>query len=156
MQAVAERLLADITNGMTLSDAMQKHPAIFPADYLSLVRAGEIGGRTEEVLEELADLLERRIEVQGKLRSSLVYPTILIALALASLGVIIGGLVPSIAPIFAGSGKPMPAGIRFLVTLHAVWPQLLTGLLVVATLSTALGMVALRRPGVRLAFDRLQ
>src|SRR5258707_3958764 len=134
MRSVATGLLADVMNGSTLSDAMQKHAEIFPADYLSMVRAGEIGGQTGQVLEELADLLERRMEVRAKLNSSLIYPTVLIVMALASLGIIIGGLVPSIAGIFVGSGKPTPGGIAFLVALHAMWLEILMIVLLVASL----------------------
>jgi general secretion pathway protein F len=156
MQAIAATLLADVMNGMALSDAMEKYREIFPADYLSVVRAGEIGGRTGQVLEELADLLERRMEVRAKIQSSLIYPTVLIVLALASLGIIVGGLVPSIAPIFTGSGKPMPGGIQFLVALHSMWLEILTVIILATLLAVAAGIVALRRPATRLAFDRLQ
>jgi general secretion pathway protein F len=156
MRTIAAGLLADVMNGATLSDAMQKHGEIFPADYLSMVRAGEIGGRTGEVLEELAELLERRLELRGRLNSSLIYPTVLVVMALASLGIIIGGLIPSIAGIFVGSGKPMPSGIAFLVALHAMWLEILIGVLSVAALAAVAAMAALRRPAVHLALDRLK
>lgn len=156
MRAIAARLLADVMNGSTLSDAMQKHGNIFPADYLSMVRAGEIGGRVGEVLEELAELLERRLEVRGRLNSSLIYPTVLVVMALASLAIIIGGLVPSIAGIFVGSGKPMPSGIAFLVALHAMWLEILTVALSLAALAAIAALAALRRPAVRLGLDRAQ
>src|SRR5215467_12207796 len=60
MGGIVKNLLADVLNGSTLSDAMRKHP-VFPADYLSVVRAGEVGGTLGQVFEELADLLERRM-----------------------------------------------------------------------------------------------
>jgi general secretion pathway protein F len=156
VRAVVSSLLADVMNGATLSDAMQKHGRIFPGDYLSLVRAGEVGGHMGQVFEELADLLERRMEVRAKIHSSLIYPTVLVVLALASLGIIVGGLVPSIAPIFVGSGKPMPSGIAFLIGLNAVWPEILMATVLVVAVAVVAGIMAFRRPELRLAFDRLQ
>jgi general secretion pathway protein F len=155
MRAVVKSLLDDVLNGSTLSDAMKKHGRVFPTDYLSVVRAGEIGGRTGEVFEELADLLERRMEIRSRLQSSLIYPAILVVLALVSLAVIVGGLVPSIAPIFVEGGKTVPAGIQLLVTLGSIWPELLVVTLVAASGLAGAAIVALRRPSTRQASHRL-
>src|ERR1700747_1348699 len=56
MRAVVASLLADVLDGAHLSGAMHKHPRIFTADYVSAVRAGEVGGTLSQVLEEMADL----------------------------------------------------------------------------------------------------
>jgi general secretion pathway protein F len=155
IRRIAKGLLDDVLNGLTLSDAMKKHPRLFPTDYLSVVRAGEIGGTMGQVFDELADLLERRMEIRSRLHSSLIYPTVLVVLALVSLAIIIGGLVPSIAPIFAEGGRPMPAGIRFLVALGSIWPELLMTIVLLAALVISGTVVMLRRPGFRLVFHRL-
>src|SRR5262249_12376524 len=67
LRAIVDALLADILNGATLSEAMQKQPEMFPADYVSMVRAGEIGGADSEVFVDLADLLERRLDIRGRI-----------------------------------------------------------------------------------------
>src|SRR5262249_34417422 len=120
LRHIVKELLTDVLNGSTLSDAMQKHPPVFPADYLRVVRAGELGGTLGQVVEELADLLDRRMELRARLQSSLIYPAMLIVLSLGSVGLVIGGLIPSIAPIFAESGKPLPSGIKFLVSIQSM------------------------------------
>ena len=74
---IAAELRADVLNGSTLSDAMERRPQIFPADYLSVIRAGEIGGMLGEVIGELADLLDRRMEMRSRVRSALIYPALL-------------------------------------------------------------------------------
>jgi general secretion pathway protein F len=152
-RALASSLLADVLNGLPLSDAMRRQPQTFSADYVSVVRAGEIGGTVGQVLEELADLLERRLELKGKIQSALVYPMILLALSILSLAVIIGVLVPSIAPIFADGAKPLPSFIRFLMTVQSRWLEILTGLIVTAAVTVAAITTALKRPKARLAFD---
>src|SRR5262245_42926978 len=146
-------LLADVLNGLTLSDAMRRQPRAFSADYVSVVRAGEIGGTVGQVLEELADLLERRLEIRGKVQSALVYPMILLTLSILSLVVIIGVLVPSIAPIFADGSKPLPGFLRFLMTVQSSWLEILAGLIGTAIVITAAVITALKRPQARLAFD---
>jgi general secretion pathway protein F len=155
MRTVVKSLLDDVLDGSTLSDAMKKHARVFPMDYLNVVRAGEVGGTTGAVFEELADLLERRMEIRSRLQSSLIYPAILVVLALASLAVVIGGLVPSIAPIFVEGGKAVPAGIQFLVTLGSIWPEILVAAVVAACGVAGGAIVALRRPATRLALHRL-
>jgi general secretion pathway protein F len=153
IRTLASSLLADILNGLALSDALRRQPRTFSADYVSVVRAGEIGGTVGQVLEELADLLERRLEIRGKIQSALVYPMILLALSILSLAVIIGVLVPSIAPIFADGAKPMPSFLRFLTTVQSSWLEILTGLIVTTAVTIAAITAALRRPNARLAFD---
>jgi general secretion pathway protein F len=152
-RTLAASLLADILNGAPLSDAMRRHSETFSADYVAVVRAGEIGGTVGQVLEELADLLERRLEIRGKIQSALVYPVILLALSILSLAVIIGVLVPSIAPIFADGTKPMPNFVRFLMMVQSGWLEILIGLIVTAAMAVAAIAVALKRPNARLAFD---
>ncbi len=153
-RVLAASLLADILNGATLSNAMQRQSRTFSADYIAVVRAGELGGTIGQVLEELADLLERRLEIRGKVQSALVYPLILLALSVLSLAVIIGVLVPSIAPIFADGTKPMPGFIGFLMTVQSDWLEILWGSIAAAAVTTAAITIALRRPNARLAFDR--
>ena len=108
----------------------------------------------DQVLEELAALLQRRQEVRAKIQSALVYPSILLALSAISLAVVIGVLIPSIAPVFAQGGKPLPAAIQLFLNVQARWVDILIGLSLTSALIIWAGSVALRRPAVRLRFDR--
>jgi general secretion pathway protein F len=155
MRANAAQLRADVMNGATLSEAMQKQSRLFPGDYVSVVRAGEIGGTVDQVFQELAALLERRMELAARVRSALVYPILLVCLAVVSLTIIIGTLVPSIAAVFAGSGRPMPAAIRFILMVQARWPQILVAIGTVLVGTVWVGLLVLRRPGARLTVNRL-
>lgn len=154
LRALVEGLLAEILNGMPLSDAMQKQEKIFPAEYIAVVRAGEIGGTLSDVFVELAELLERRAEIRARIQSALIYPCMLVALSLGTLAIIIGGLIPSIAPIFGQSGKPMPASIQFMLALQAHWFEITVGVAFVALAMAATVSVATRKPEVRQAIDR--
>jgi general secretion pathway protein F len=154
MRALAASLLADVLDGATLSDAMHKRPRVFPLDYVSVVRAGEIGGTVDVVFGELANLLERRAEVRAQIQSALIYPVILIGLSLFSIGIIIGGLVPSIAPIFADNGRPMPAAMNMIISIEGHWREALIALAVLAAAIAAAATLIARRPASRLAYER--
>jgi len=130
MTRTVKDLRNDILNGLALSDAMQKQGEAFSADYLNMVRAGEVGGHIAAVLSDLADLLERRAEMSARVRSALTYPAL--PLAILSIGVIVGVLVPSVAGIFEESGRPLPSVLGLAMTLHARWPELLLSLAIAA------------------------
>jgi general secretion pathway protein F len=150
---IAAELRADVLNGATLSDAMERRPHIFPADYLSVIRAGEIGGTVGEVVGELADLLDRRMEMRGRIRSALIYPALLICLAVVSLTVIVGALVPSVASVFAGSGAPPPPFIAAVLAVQAHWVEIAATLAGIVGATSLLAWAALRKPPLRLAID---
>jgi general secretion pathway protein F len=154
LRALVESLLAEVLNGVPLSDAMQKQERIFPSDYIAMARAGELGGTLDDVFVELAELLERRAEVRARIQSALIYPCMLIALSLGTLAIIIGGLIPSIAPIFDQSGKPMPASIRFMLALREDWLEIVVGAAIAALAIWGALSVATRKPEVRQVLDR--
>jgi general secretion pathway protein F len=156
MRMVIASLLADVLDGCHLSDAMHKHPQVFSAEHVSAVRSGEVGGTLSQVLEEMAELLERRMEIRNRIRSALVYPAILVAFAIVTVGLIVAVLVPGIAPIFAEGGKQMPAVIGFVLAVQAHWTVIAAVLVVLATSATSALVIALRRPPARLAIDRFK
>lgn len=128
IRALAEGLLADVNGGASMSQAMAARPKIFAAEYLNIARAGEATGDISGALSDLAHLLERRVELHARLRGALVYPALLIVLALASTAIVLTSLVPAIAPIFADSGKPMPAGLAVVISLGDYWAWIFASL----------------------------
>lgn len=133
-------LLARILDGASLSQALAERPHIFPFDYINMVRAGEATGQLGAAFSDLADLLEQRVELRARLRSILVYPSLLIVLALASTAIVLGTLAPSIAPLFQESGRPMPSGLAFVIRLGEASPFIAAGIGVLG-----LGLFALKR-----------
>jgi general secretion pathway protein F len=134
---------------------MEKRNHIFPNEFVSVVRAGEVGGTVREVVGELADLLDRRAEMRGKIQSALMYPALLVCLAIVSLAVILGALVPSISSVFAGSGKPLPEFIRVAMAVQSHGWEILTIAFVLIVGGAAGSRLLLQRPRVRTAIDRI-
>jgi general secretion pathway protein F len=155
MQPVIASLLEAVLDGAHLSDAMARHPEAFQDDYVNMARVGEASGNMARVFGELADLLERRLDLAGRLTSALVYPSVLIVMALASIIVVMGVLVPNLAPMFAESGRAMPAMVALIVRMRETWPLIVTVALVMGMGAFGIGATMLRSNQMRRAADRI-
>lgn len=114
-KAIVDKVLEKVSSGQSLSTAFSSTSGQFKADELGLMRAGEQSGSLVPVLEELSTLLERRLQLRGKLVSALIYPAFLLTLAPISLIIIATVLVPNIAPLFENSGAAMPFALRAMI-----------------------------------------
>jgi len=119
LRELAQEILSRIVDGASLSDALSRRPDVFGPDYVNVVREGETVGKVGPALSDLADMLERGLELRARVQSALIYPALLITLAIVATGVVLGTLVPSIAPIFADNGKDMPSGLQFILDVQA-------------------------------------
>ena len=97
-----------ITEGVTLAQAMGEHPKIFNNLYRALVRAGEHAGFLGPVLERLAEYTESRQQSQQKLKSAMVYPIVLILVAIAVVGAMMTIVVPKLVTIFESTAAELP------------------------------------------------
>jgi type IV pilus assembly protein PilC len=86
----------DIEAGVALSQAMSRHPEVFSDLFISMVRAGEIGGNLDEVLNRVADALERQDELRRTVRSAMAYPSLIAGFA----GLVLIGMVMFLIPVF--------------------------------------------------------
>ncbi|PPD46206.1 MAG: type II secretion protein F [Methylocystis sp.] len=154
MRELAQEILARIVDGSSLSDALSRRPDVFGAEYVNVVREGEAVGKVGPALTDLADMLERQIELRARIQSALVYPALLITLALISTGVVLGTLVPSIAPIFADNGKAMPSGLQLIMDAQANAGTIGLVLAIIAAVVLLLRKMAQTRPTWRIAIAR--
>ena len=154
MRAVLDRVLKRVLDGDSLSKALSAQEDAFPPYYVSMVAAGEASGSTSTVMEELAQHLDRTAEVRARISSALVYPLILMGMALVAIGLILLVLVPALTPVFEDAGATPPLAFRaFAAARNFVigqWP-------IAAGAAAALGALVLflsREPSVRSAWDR--
>jgi general secretion pathway protein F len=129
-------VLDKVSSGQSFSTSVANMSSQFKADEIGLIRAGEQSGSLVTVLEELATLLERRLQLRGRLASALIYPAFLLALAPISLIIIATILVPNIAPLFENSEATVPFALRAMIWVSegfrvhgAIWLLGLFGLL---------------------------
>jgi len=117
MKQLLERVREQVKGGATLADAMQSQEGVFSRFYLNLLRAGEAGGALEVVLERLAEYMDQSREVRDTLLSALIYPAILVIVALASIFILLGYVVPQFTELFEGVGQVLPLPTRITIAV---------------------------------------
>lgn len=107
---VIAAIAGSIKSGGTLSEALAPHPRIFDRLYINMIRAGEAGGMLDTVLDRLARFQEKSLHLRGKLITAMVYPVIVLAVAVAILAGLLVFVVPKFQQIFADllKGAPLP------------------------------------------------
>ena len=110
-----ENIRDRVKQGATLADAMEAQGKVFSRFYLSLLRAGESGGALEVVLNRLAEHMEQSKELRGALTSALIYPAILVVVAIASILILLGYVVPQFTQMFEGVEQVLPLSTRITI-----------------------------------------
>jgi general secretion pathway protein F len=115
------QLLADVRErvkgGATLADAIQAQDGVFSRFYVNLLRAGEAGGALEVILERLAEHMESSKEIRDTLLSAMIYPAILIFVAVMSIFILLGYVVPQFTELFEGVGQALPLPTRITIAV---------------------------------------
>src|SRR5580698_4670024 len=129
LQALAEQtdnkvmrdIIKDITTrvegGDSFSDALQKHPKVFNRLYFSMVSAGEKGGLLAEILARLATYQENTARLRKKVKSSMMYPTVVTVVAISITTFLLVKVVPTFAEIFKSFGTKVPLPTKYLILL---------------------------------------
>ncbi|MFW5926641.1 MAG: type II secretion system inner membrane protein GspF [Wenzhouxiangella sp.] len=145
---------ARVMEGQSLSAAMSGQEALFPGLYTAAISAGERAGRLEAVLGRLADHAEQREAMRRSFSLALIYPLLLIAVAIAVVWGLIGFVVPRVMSVFEQAAQELPMLTRSLLALSDFIATYGLWVLVVVAVGTALFVLALRRPAFRWRVDR--
>lgn len=127
MTELIDQLLLDLEAGLSLSAALRKLPDIFPTLYVHMVEAGEASGQLDVLLERLATDLEKAQALQSKVRSAMMYPAVVLGVAVLVVSVVMVAVVPSFESVFASFGAELPAATRLVMALsrglveHGAW-----------------------------------
>jgi type IV pilus assembly protein PilC len=125
LRSVLDDVRTSVEGGLSLSDALAKHPQVFDKLYVSMVRAGEAGGILSEVLKRLADFLEARQKLESKVRSAMIYPTVVLIVALVVFWAMLTFVLPIFQGLFRNVGGDLPAYTQFLIFLsecmRSIW-----------------------------------
>lgn len=113
--AVTRHLEEQVTGGSNLSEAMEQLGEPFPPVAVHLVKAGEVGGALEEVLEALSTQVEIESELIAKVRGALIYPLFVLTLGIATVAFVIWVILPKLTLLFAETGQPLPLATRLMV-----------------------------------------
>ncbi len=127
----------DVKGGMSLADALSKHPQVFSKLYVNMVRAAEVGGILDQILDRLAQFLEKELEIRQKIKSAMMYPVLVLIFSMVMVFALFTFVLPRFKEIFASMNVKMPPATEFLFSLSdyavAYWyvpPALVFGSLV--------------------------
>ncbi len=115
LSSVTLKIKSDIESGSSLHEALDTHPKIFSNLYVNMVKAGETSGMLDEILDRLATYLEKSAALQRKVKSSLVYPAVVVSMAAIITMVLLIKVVPTFKGIFTSLGGTLPMPTQILI-----------------------------------------
>jgi type IV pilus assembly protein PilC len=115
--SLLKRLHSDIEAGTALNTAFRKHHEHFSPLYCSLVAAGEVAGILDDMMDKLAQTLEKNEALQSKVRSALMYPAAVVIVAVAVVLVILMAVVPVFQDVFASFGAALPLPTQWVIAV---------------------------------------
>ena len=113
----------DVEHGSSLSMALTKHPKAFNNLFVAMVKAGETGGVLDDVLLDLADMIETEVELRRKIKSAMTYPIVVVALVVLIMAAMLLFVVPQFKTIYAQLGGSLPLPTRVLLAVSDLFKQ---------------------------------
>ncbi|HLH71425.1 MAG TPA: type II secretion system F family protein [Candidatus Dormibacteraeota bacterium] len=147
MRHALEEMMADLGAGAGLSEALARHPGVFPRLYPGMVRAAETGGELHETLRQLAAHLSREESAMRRARTAAIYPAIVVGLAVAVIIVLIGFVLPAFARLFADLDARPPMVTLALLAVGTFCRAHLPAILVGLAVPVGAGATWARTPG---------
>lgn len=147
---------SDVEAGSTLADAMSKFPQVFSELYLSMVRAGEVGGVLDEILNKIADLMEKEFALRQKIKSAMSYPSFVAGAAVIMSVFMLAFILPQFVGVFKQFGGELPALTQFFVTLTVLFNRFWYLFFMVFAGLIAAFLAYKRTPNGKVNFDRFK
>ncbi len=145
---VLNNVSENIRKGLSLSEAMQKHPGVFSNLYIALTKAGEVSGNLNEIMEQLATYLENLDDVRRKVRSAMTYPIFMVLFLFAMMAGMFIYIIPKFTDVYAQLGANLPAATRMMVSISE-WVSVNFGSLLLSSfgLGFAIWLISKTRKG---------
>ncbi len=137
MRRALTEMITDLGAGAALSAALARFPRIFPPLYVDMIRSAEVSGNLDEVLRQLATYMARDEGAKRKVRSAMIYPAIVICLALVVMSVLVGFVLPAFSQLFGEFRADMPLPTRILFTVGTFCREHLLGIFVFLALAVS-------------------
>ena len=133
LKRVTSEVLESVRGGTALAEALAQHPKVFPPLYVNMVKAGEIGGVLDQVLNRLVEYLTSAEELRDEVISALTYPLILVGVGGVSVAILLIFVLPKFATMFADLGQTLPLSTRMMLAISdaATSPWSLIGIPVI-------------------------
>jgi len=123
LAAVTRQVVFDVESGHTVADALAKHPKAFSDLYVNMVAAGEAGGILDTILMRLATFMEKNDALMRKVKSAMVYPSVIFAVAAMAISVLLIFVIPVFQNMFASVNLVLPLPTRIVILLSEILKQ---------------------------------
>ena len=117
LKSVVLQVRQDVESGLSFCDSLNKYPKVFPTFFISMVRAGETSGMLDDVLERVATYLEKTAALTRKVKSSLIYPAVVLTMAILITSVLLLKVVPTFKDMFESLGGTLPLPTMVLISI---------------------------------------
>jgi type IV pilus assembly protein PilC len=117
LKEVTRQVVFDVESGNTVADALRKHPKAFSDLYTNMVAAGEAGGILDTILLRLAVFLEKNDALVRKVKGAMIYPGVILSVAVIAIGVLLLFVIPVFKEMFASVGMALPLPTRVVIAL---------------------------------------
>jgi type IV pilus assembly protein PilC len=117
LKGIVTEIGEDLRAGSTFSDAAEKHAKVFPDYYRGMLRSAEMSGNLDSVLDQLADYIDRDIEARRKITGALVYPGVILGLAVVVVVVLAAFVLPRFEKFFKSLDAKLPLATRMLLAV---------------------------------------
>jgi general secretion pathway protein F len=153
---VVEQIRDDVNAGICLADAFGRHPGLFSPLFVNMIAAGEASGTLEVVLARLADILEKRVQLAGKVKSAIAYPAMMAVVAAGVVMFLLSFVVPSITELFVKMNQELPWPTKMLIAVSSFMKTHIV-LILVAVCGSIVGVVGFAKTNDgRLWMDRVK
>lgn len=115
LKKILKTIKEDVESGLTLADALKKHPKQFDALFVNMVAAGEAGGILDTILQRLSTYMEKAAKLKKQIKGAMMYPIITIIIAIVVIIVILVFVIPVFQEMFASFGKELPLPTQIVV-----------------------------------------
>jgi type II secretory pathway component PulF len=120
LKKIIKEVYQDIDKGTSFSDALARQKNAFPEIYVSMVRAGELGGVLDDILERLAGLLEFQMKTKEMLKSAMRYPVMVVSAIIAAFFILVFFVIPKFAVIFKNSKMELPLPTKIMLIINDI------------------------------------
>ncbi|MCI0183781.1 type II secretion system F family protein [Sulfoacidibacillus ferrooxidans] len=156
MRQALKQMSSTLAEGMSFSASTAEHPDIFPPIFINMVRAGEVGGNLDEILERIAFFFERENETREKIKSALTYPIVVGIVSVLVMIFLLVKIVPSFVSVFASFHKQLPLPTRIVMDASAVIERGWWAILIIAGAVFGTHLYLKRKPFYQRLSDQMK
>ena len=116
LKRILDTINYDMTeDGKKFSEAMRKYPTVFRTSEIKMVYSGEITGKIEDVLDTISVQIQKNLELEGRIQTAMMYPSVVLSAIVLAIGVVMGFVVPKFETLFESFGSELPAITKFMI-----------------------------------------